>query len=260
MSISTELLALLSRDGRRRIGVIEAYLDESGTDEVSPVVGVACYAGEHDEWLAFEEAWAPILRGAGIEYFHAQDQRCDPLWPQMLQTIQSRRIQGLLLSVRHDDYKAIPTARFKSTLGNAYGVCTFGCALQMAAWSRENNHGPVAFIIEDGQPNIGFVRDTLESMIGDEVFNVAAVTVARKQDFVPLQAADFLSHCCSIDRIEWLRRLVGDGYGHALQGHLTRADLVRLSGQMEQAWRQHRFRKRQAKLAARSARPTTWTT
>jgi hypothetical protein len=239
--------------------VLEAYLDESGTDERSPVVAVGCYGGHHDEWMAFEDAWNPILRCAGIDCFHATDRRCDPLWPLLLETIQARKVQGLLLSVRHDDYKVIPTARFKSTLGNAYGACTFGCALQMAAWARENNHGPVAVVIEDGQPNIRFVKETLEEMIGDEAFNIAAVTIARKRDFVPLQAADFLSHCCSLDRMEWLRGLIGDGYGQALQGHYTPDDLRRLSQQMEEAWKQRRYGKRQARLAARAARSASGT-
>ena len=66
-SVGEQLLALFSGDGRRLVAVIEAYIDESGTDGRSPVICVGGYAGEHDEWTAFERAWEPTLRNAGIE-------------------------------------------------------------------------------------------------------------------------------------------------------------------------------------------------
>ena len=246
--VSESLLSLLSGDGRRAVVVLEAYLDESGTDNTSRIVAVACYAATHDEWMAFEHQWQPVLDAAGIDCFHGKESRCDRLRPALTENINSRRVQGLVMWVGQDDFGKAGQ-RFKQTLGNAYSVCAFGCALQMAAWSKENGHGQVAFVLEDGQANVEFVRATLEDMIGDDAFNVAAVAVAKKRAFVPLQAADFLSHCVSTgDRI-WLERLLGDGYGRALSGQLTGDKLTELAASADEAWRQHRYRKHQAKLA-----------
>jgi hypothetical protein len=50
----------------------------------------------------------------------------------------------------------------------------------------------------------------LEQLMRALDFDVASVTVAKKKDFVPLQAADFLAHCGSTND-PWIDKLVGEG-------------------------------------------------
>jgi hypothetical protein len=254
LSTSGQLLALFAGDTRRCVIVVEAFLDESGTHGNSPVVCVAGYMGEHEEWKRFEECWDPILRSANIDCFHAKEPRCDPLRPHLVECLKKSKIRGRIVSVGVPTYKHNVAHGAKSVIGNAYAACAFACAGKIGTLAKERNLGPVAFVIEDGQPNVEYVRATLERLIGNDDFNVASVAVAKKRDFVPLQAADFLAHVFGTNQSDWFPRLLGDGEGMALHGHYKGEQLKQLSEGVEEIKRLYRYRKQQAKRAAKRGR------
>jgi predicted transcriptional regulator len=102
----------------------------------------------------------------------------------------------------------------KTFLGNPYSVCAFLCVLQIC----KEVAAPTSFVLEQGQPNLSFVKGILEAMM-DAGECVASVTSAKKSDFIELHPADFVSHCASsyLEHKPWLERLCAAGrlsHGH----------------------------------------------
>jgi hypothetical protein len=67
----------------------------------------------------------------------------------------------------------------------------------------------------------------------DDSFGIASVSVAKKKEFVPLQAADFLAHVFATYERSWMLKIVGDAYGRALHQNYDEPALVRLSARHE---------------------------
>ena len=220
--------------------MVEVYLDESGMHQNAPVVSVAAYAAEHREWAAFEATWTSVLSVAGLPLFHAKESRCDPLREPLVKALRAQQIFGWLCTVDTDAYRDQESHQLKSTLGNAYAQAVFRCATEVCLWSGREGLGPAAFVIEHGQANVNFIKETLELFIGSEELSVASVAVARKDEFVPLQAADFLAHCGGGSERGWLNELIGDGPGRASHAHLGPDDAVRMSEEIEPINRQRR--------------------
>ena len=189
--------------GQRFIAVIEAYLDESGTDATAPIVGVGGFFGSHQQWSIFLDRWEPVLLG---NKFHAKDST--RMFPILVDAIKKAKLEGILVTVAKDIYKKTATPQMKSVIGNEYSVCAFQCALQIC---DEVDNCPTSFVIERGQPNEDFVKRILESFIGDHKYHVAAVATAAKEDFVQLHTGDFLSHIASTHDILWMKRLFNAG-------------------------------------------------
>lgn len=207
-----ELVRLVSGDGKRTVAVIEAYLDESGAHKSARAMTVAGYWGPSEAWNEFTKQWRTELGRAGVEIFHAKDQRCDHLRAPLADLIDATGIHGVFASIRREDYGALVGDRVLSVFGNAYAVGVWYCALRILDRTGDE---PVSFVVESGQPNSSFIADKLEFLM-DDLFrskalgfgwNVASVTVARKSEFVPLQTADFLAHATNANDQAWLARL-----------------------------------------------------
>jgi len=186
-SVSSELLALFSGDGKRVVVVVEAFMDESGTHKGAPLVAVGAVIGAHWQWRKFLSMWDD-------KPFHAKEPKCDPLKPALFDAFQECELESFVASMAPHDYKNHANAHFRSGLGNPYSVCTFACAIGVSKYCRDNKLGEIAFVIEAGQPNVDFVRETLEYMRTKERYRIASVAVAAKKKFVQLCTADFLAH------------------------------------------------------------------
>lgn len=191
-----------------------AYLDESGTHQGSHNLSVVGYVGNKKEWDIFDKNWSKRLADTEIEYFHANNPKCDFLRPDLASAITKRDLRGMICAINPDVYKKQTDHQFRSTLGNTYSICTFLCALHISSYAKENKLGRVTFVIEAGQPNAEFVELTLKSMMSYDEYGIAGVMLGNKKDFVPLQTADFLSHAFSTDgenEKAWLEYLVKFG-------------------------------------------------
>lgn len=246
ITIGHSLIEFLSGGGQRGIALIEAYLDESGAHRGSKILCVAGYAGIRSEWDAFEKEWRNQLAQFGISYFHAKSPKCDILKPYLVDVIKRRNLRGVVCSVSLDDFNTHAGSQFKSTLGNAYAVCAFMCGLEFAKWTKENNLGGLSLVLENGQPNIDFVERIFKSMMDDENSVIAGVAVARKVDFIPLQAADFLSHVCGVYDRSWFEILMQSG--NVVHAHLTLEQIAETSQEIKKTIAQHRNLRRRKRL------------
>lgn len=183
------------------VGVFSAFLDESGTDDKSPIVTVAGFYGDNEKWVKFRELWEPHSFG-----FHA---RCsDGCFEQLCVAIEESEINGIFACVGKDEYKMLATPHMKTALGNPYSACTFLCVLKICGIVAV----PTAFVLEQGQPNVRWVKELLEAMM-DAGEPISSVTSAKKADFIELHPADFVSHaaCFHAEHYLWLERLSNAG-------------------------------------------------
>jgi hypothetical protein len=208
---SLGLLALFSGDEKRVVVVMEAFVDESGTHKGAPTISVAAWVGGHWQWKKFLSYW-------DSKQFHAKDPKCGPLKQALFEAIRFGELEDFTAWMKPEDYAKHATPHFRTGLGNPYSVCTFACAIGVCKFCKDNNLGKVAFVIEEGQPNVAFVRETLEYMKTQERFGIASIATAGKKDFVQLCTADFLAHSRSSSE-QWFEAFYGTG--RVWQDHVT---------------------------------------
>lgn len=186
---------------------MRAFLDESGTNPETPVLSVAGFYGDEDQWATFRRIWKPFSVG-----FHAL--RSSGLFPQLCCAIETSGINGILITVSKEKYKRLATQHMKSFVGNPYAVCSFLCALTICKEITQS----VSIVLEQGQPNLSFVTRILEVMkdAGDPI---NTVTAGKKSEFVELHPADFVSHIASSHDVEWMHQLFESG--RLKHGHVT---------------------------------------
>lgn len=188
--------------------MLEAYLDESGTHMGAEMLCVAGYVGSRGEWYKFEKEWQNKLDDHEISCFHAKDSKCAPLKLPLASAIERRNLRGIICGVKPITFNNHTSQQFKALIGNAYAACTFACALEICKRAKEMGYKSVSFIVEDGQPNSKHVERVLRSMIYYHPVNIAGVMLAKKDEFLPLQTADFLSHVYSTYERNWLEYLM----------------------------------------------------
>ena len=237
---------MFSGDGRRYVAVIEAYIDESAKTLLGrSLYAVAAFIGTREQWKRFEEIWAPVLEVAGIPYYHGKDSKCDKLRRPMISAIRASGVRGFTNSAFQDEY-AKASKDMKSTLGNHYAFLAVSMALHVREWAKRNNAGPVAYVLEDGQPNVEHVIRAIRTLVGPDA---ASVACAGKKDFVGLQVADFLAHhTAAIDvGLVWIQQLLGDGPGQVMWGHLDPSGIDIVSTGTTRILREHRHKKQKVK-------------
>jgi hypothetical protein len=207
---------MLLGDGKRWLAVLTAFLDESGTHAGCPVVTVAGFYGNAEQWAAFRSAWEPHSSG-----FHAKD--CEVRFPKLVEAIIASKINGMCITLGKQTYRKNATKQMLSRAGNEYAMCAFQCVLTIC---REVV-SPTAFVLEHGQPNLEFVLKTLLYMLDAGDACISSVTPAKKTDFIELHPADFVSHLASSNDEAGLQKLFK---AHRLKhGHIQGKSLDEVS-------------------------------
>lgn len=197
--VGEHLSSLLLGDGERWLAVLHAFLDESGTSDDTPMLTVAGFYGNEQQWRLFRKLWKPNSSG-----FHARVS--DAMFSHLSSAIISSEIHGIFITLHKQMYKVLATDHMKSFMGNPYALCAFQCVLSIC----EEVHKPTSFVLEQGQPNLSFVKGILEYMMDAGTACVSAVASAKREDFIELHPADCASHCASFvrDHEDWLQRLM----------------------------------------------------
>jgi hypothetical protein len=222
-------------NGERYIDVLSAFLDESGTNPETPVLSVAGFYGSKDQWEEFRNLWKSKSNG-----FHAKNS--SRLFPDLCAAIEVSKVKGMLVTVSKETYQVHASAHTKTAVGNPYSVCAFLCILAIC---KQVDNLPISFVLEQGQPNLSFVKRILEVMIDAGEWCSAAVASAKKSDFIELHAADFLSHIASSHDVAWMQRLFDAG--RLMHGHVTEQLLKDTSPQITELINRARRARREAK-------------
>lgn len=210
----------ISPDGRLRwIALLTAFIDESGTDGRSPVLVVAAYAAPtepDDYWSPFRSNWiGGVLGGDERAIFHTKEAvelaRHDPAWAQRLSAAADiinahtmLRIAVVVDLAAHAAFarnwrQRMPTGFPAET---AYSLAVTVCMSEMARAAQEAGYEDwITYIIEQGHPNYGQLRNILDDIKVQpeprKALRLWSYLPALKSDYVELQASDFFAY--------WLR-------------------------------------------------------
>lgn len=180
------------------MAIIEAYMDEGGTHSGSPILAVAAVFGTHTQWSTYLGRWPH----AAFHSVSSSESRKEEL----CSAIEEAGLSGVEVCLRPHEFSQLAAPELKSTLGNAYATAAFICAIRICRVACEDDpDGRVAVVLEDGQPNVEHVRRMLLQMMSE--YPIASVTVAKKEDFTQLHAADFLAHSRATTAKQWMDRL-----------------------------------------------------
>jgi hypothetical protein len=218
----------------------EAYFDESGTHDGSPILAVAGYFGTHDQWNVFLDKWKH-------KDFHACESRFDKFKSELVDAIAASGIEGGEICLRPHEFKESASADMRSNMGNAYAVAVFLCVTGICKLvTAENKDARIAVVLEDGQPNVHWVERLLIAFMA-EYPTIASVTVTSKIGFSQLHPADFLAHSRSTTDSVWMDRLFAKG--RVREKPIERDTFETTSVEIARLLRENRRNKAREKLA-----------
>ena len=197
---------LADRDGI--VAVIKAYFDESGIHDGSPVVTVGGYFGEPAAWRDFTKEWNRTKRP--IKVFHAVDAQNlqgefegwspedrDELVKRLLPIIPKHPVAAVLMGINLDAFKEAMRGRsdLQEIFGTPYTAC-FQWALQSLVEHAEKfNFDERIACFHESNDFQREARESFDFIMNDSRYrNISSLTFGRKEDFVPLQAADILAY------------------------------------------------------------------
>ena len=206
------MLEALSSWGAKHIVFVEAYFDESGSHQGSPVLCVAGYAMEAVQARLLEQEWRSLLQLFSLPYFRmsecAQGTRAfRPLtMPQRIEVatraigiIKRRARRGFAITLDEPEYvRLFGDPESLEALGDAYTWCLRTCLTAIADWCKDNaSIEGVSYVFEAGHAS---------QLLADRVLTETnAVSITRqnrrylshsfvgKKDACGLQAADLLA-------------------------------------------------------------------
>lgn len=202
------LIELLLPNGGYLMNLIEAYFDESGTHDGSPVMCVAGYLLEAEESKVFTREWNSALSDLGLSHFHMIDcahgieefgqiskqERID-LVIRLIAIINGRVERGLGAMIVAELYDKIMPHQI---MGSAYNYCLWHCLEGTRIWADEiSYHGDIAYFFESGHKSQSaanrFMHDAFQSAAEKQPFRYLSHSFIDKKKFAPVQAADLLA-------------------------------------------------------------------
>lgn len=197
---------------------MEAYFDESGTHNGSPIMCVAGYLFSPQQCRKFDQEWLEVLEEFNLPYFRMSDcahatgvfkgrpQICDPVARRMIGIIKRRAERGMAISVAENDFREHVHERHRKVTGPAYSWCVRWAFSLVADWIEKHKfEGTVSYFFEAGHPHQNITNKLMENWfvhrLGDASrYHYASHTFASKVPsdrcplaLSPLQAADLLA-------------------------------------------------------------------
>ena len=241
VELSEEIIDFVTGATKRKLLVLQAFFDESYRHREPLIMCVAGFIGDKDQWQAFNTQWGKTLSCYGVECFHAKDRECDHLRPKLLELIDACGLNGITVSVDRKEYKEVCGDNMKTVISSDYGFCAVVCAFMFTRWAKEVSAGPVSLIYEHGHPSSDYIGSLLRALMNYDK-SIAGAMMARKEDFLPLQAADFLAHSYSRDNLFWFKELLKSG--RVIHRQATSDQLKDLSAQFAMMFAESRHEKR----------------
>lgn len=213
--------ASLTRSDERLIMIVQAFIDDSGSDPQSLAFILAGFVASPRQWAAFREEWERTLhRPPRLEYFKNNEamglkdqfgknrgwteQKRDDRLVALAQVIRKYIPKKFSIAMRHGDYKnymyGIPVRRRMKTLEDPYFLLFHELMLVVASvHSLEPKAIPCHFVFDD-QGKIGqrarawwptFRKSMSKAKFDFSPYFTGSPPDFRKDtEFTPLQAAD----------------------------------------------------------------------
>ena len=190
------------------MAVMEAYFDESGTHEGSPIVCVAGYLFENGNATALDVAWREMLQEKGLPFFRMSDcahstgpfkgwSKSDTtdLATKTIELVKAYATHGFAASVDLDDFHLIPNL---GLFDSAYSFSCLQMLLGVKQWADANKFcGEIAYIFESGalhqsEANV-FMNKVFKTPQMMTDFRYSTHDFKGKSEVIQLQCADLLA-------------------------------------------------------------------
>lgn len=208
-SLSARLLDILLPDGGYAVQMVEAYFDESGSHDGSPVLCVAGYVFEKESCSKLDAAWSEVLSKFALPYFRmsacaqgtkpfdvlTKDQRIE-VETEMIGLIKQFASFGIAVTVEPKMFDAIVPSL--PEIGSAYTFCAHTCLSAVKWWADKTGyHGDIAYFFESGHRSQSQANDIMNILFKNPAKRMehryVSHTFADKEKVRPLQAADLLA-------------------------------------------------------------------
>ncbi len=204
---------------------ITAYLDDSGTHDLSDVIVVAGFLGSDDEWLKFEPEWVDRLAEDGLQRFHMTDcvngtkdfaslslLRRELLIDDLCSIIGARDVLGISAAMLREDWDSVVVAEFPDVLDvidSPYYALSSSCIQQAVRYTSDKFDGEESLAIIYGcRPQDSAKQRALPNLYRSHAYwgqSIIAITPGLSQRFVPLQAADLFANELYRNHVERMR-------------------------------------------------------
>jgi hypothetical protein len=192
--------------------ILEAYFDDSGSEELGVVAVGGFVATQHAWSTLFQPSWKRFLSNNGLSYFRmaeyesrhgpyggwSNDRRVSVM--QEAQALINRTARlGVGVAMDVDSYHRY-SPKFKNIIGwpvKPFHLCAHFAVTEVEKWRSKDSAEQVAYIFEGGSEGEGgFLRTmrTLAAAFPDGFQQDQPVSVGGKDDHVQLHAADILAY------------------------------------------------------------------
>ncbi len=207
--ILDRLLDIVLPVGGYVVQLVEAYFDESGSDENSPVLCLAGFIIEKTACVSLDLEWAEILAQFNLPYFRmsacahgvepfdklTMDERI-AVEKLCIAAIKRHITYGIALTVEPKRFDAImPNS---PEIGSAYTLCAHACLTAVRGWANKTGYnGDIAYFFESGHKSQSEANALMNRLferknLRDE-HRYVSHTFADKGKVLPLQAADLIA-------------------------------------------------------------------
>ena len=198
----------------------QAFFDESGSHDGSPILCVAGYVFRKNEAIKLGHEWRKVLRWKKLPYFHmvdcahgngpfanlTKDERIS-VQTKLIEVIKRYAIQGIAITVNPVEYercaKRLPYKR--GLYDNAYAFCAQVIMTGVSVFIERNPRiGKMAYFFEAGHRSAPQADEIMRTMFAQpaikQQFRYTAHVFVEKQDSPQIQAADLLAWQWYTDR------------------------------------------------------------
>jgi hypothetical protein len=189
---------------------MEAFIDESGSHDGSPVLCLAGYLFESEGVATFHLEWKAMLRRYGLPYFHMVDcahgmgafgtlsmEQRIAVEIEAIDIIKQRSLYGFTCTVNESDYVAVFKPLSKDRWSSYYFSLT-NCLTMVANYMRRNDkQGTINYRFESGHADQSRANTIMRGVFTTErlrsQFFYGGHSFEIKEKCLPLQAADLLA-------------------------------------------------------------------
>jgi hypothetical protein len=204
------------------VTLLEAYFDESGSHDGSPILCVAGYLFEKDRCQQLDLEWKAVLDRFSLPYFHMVD--CahgnDPFdklsmseriecEKEMIALIRKYALFGFAMAVVEKEYDEVFPPHSPRPYKSAYTYCCWTALAVIHEWIVRNLFsGKIAYFFEAGHkhaPEANAIMNVIFNHPGmrDE-YRYSAHAFVPKETVRPVQTADILAwqHATDVKKIQ----------------------------------------------------------
>jgi hypothetical protein len=231
--------------------MLKAAVDESGSDDRSSVLCVACCLATARQWRRFSNRWYPYAAKYPKGY-HATKAR-DSDNEALAGIMEEELTAALAITINYQDVKAIVPDKLRGRFGEEYATCIRAVVMLLQNWCEKHNERWVALVLESGHRGQSAANNYIESILPDPYWHIWSHTWARKEELVT-HPADLVAHVIATSFARKPSPLVGRIRKAIVHRHFTEGDLKEMVEHGERTVREYERRRDSERAKRKSSR------